>query len=326
MSSKSPLLIAAVGLALALALAGCDTEELPLKIVGQLESDRVEIAADVSEPVIGRAVVEGQAVDVGQILIEQDPARVLSRIAEAEAAANQARARLAELIRGPRKEQIVAAQAEVRGAEDELAFRQKEFARAKQVHERQLASPEALDRATATRNTAQASLDGANARLAELLTGTTVEELRQAEEALSQADARIASLAIDLARHRTAAPVAGVIDSLLFEIGERPLAGQALAVLLPGAQPHARVFIPESIRVSVTPGTRARILVDGLNQPVDGIVRWVSSEASFTPYFALTERDRGRLTYMAKIDLDFSQRRLPDGVPVEVELLLEPTE
>ena len=44
------------------------------------------------------------------------------------------------------------------------------------------------------------------------------------------------------------------------------------------------------------------------------------NEAAFTPYFALTERDRGHLSYVAKIDLDVDGERLPDGVPVEVEI------
>jgi HlyD family secretion protein len=91
-----------------------------------------------------------------------------------------------------------------------------------------------------------------------------------------------------------------------------------LVVLLAGEQPHARVYIPEPLRVRITPGTVARILVDGLDEPLDGRVRWVSSEAAFTPYFALTEHDRGRLSYAAKIDLEDFSRRLPDGVPVEV--------
>ncbi|MDH3955033.1 MAG: hypothetical protein OEV03_12475, partial [Gammaproteobacteria bacterium] len=56
--------------------------------------------------------------------------------------------------------------------------------------------------------------------------------------------------------------------------------------------------------------------------PLAGRVRWVAHEAAFTPYFALTERDRGRLTYLAKVDIEEQQERLPDGVPVEVKLLL----
>ena len=58
-----------------------------------------------------------------------------------------------------------------------------------------------------------------------------------------------------------------------------------------------------------------------MQAPLDGQIRWVASEAAFTPYFALTEHDRGRLTFQAKIDLDVEGQRLPDGVPVKVELL-----
>jgi HlyD family secretion protein len=77
------------------------------------------------------------------------------------------------------------------------------------------------------------------------------------------------------------------------------------------------------MRVSIVPGTSARIFIDGLSKPMPGRVRWVSSESAFTPYFALTERDRGRLSFAAKIDIDAKAagERLPDGVPVEVEFL-----
>ena len=70
----------------------------------------------------------------------------------------------------------------------------------------------------------------------------------------------------------------------------------------------------------VTPGKAATIHVDGLATPIPGRVRWVAAEAAFTPYYALTERDRGHLTYLAKIDIDDDRERLPDGVPVEVDL------
>ena len=92
--------------------------------------------------------------------------------------------------------------------------------------------------------------------------------------------------------------------------------------MLGGRQPYARVYIPERLRAHVRPGVDARVSVDGLDAPVAAHVRWVAHEAAFTPYFALTERDRGRLTYLAKVDIDDRQERLPDGVPVDVELLL----
>jgi len=111
-----------------------------------------------------------------------------------------------------------------------------------------------------------------------------------------------------------------VLDSWMVEPGERPLPGQPLAVLLTGSQPYARIYLPEEMRVAVMPGAKAEIHVDGRDTPLDGRVRWVSSEAAFTPFFALTEHDRGRLTYAAKIDIDYDGTRLPDGVPVQVRI------
>ena len=94
-------------------------------------------------------------------------------------------------------------------------------------------------------------------------------------------------------------------------------------VILGGTQPYARVYVPEALRVHVTAGNDVLVLVDGLDNPLSGRVRWVASEPAFTPYYALTERDRGRLSYVAKIDISIDRDRLPDGVPVEVEFLFD---
>jgi HlyD family secretion protein len=198
--------------------------------------------------------------------------------------------------------------------------------RVQKIHAQQLASPELLDRAKAALDAAEANDDLRHAQLQELLSGTTVEEIAQAEHAVKQAAARRDLLQVDLQRHDIRAPVDGIVDSRLFELGERPKPGQAVIVMLSGEQPFARVYIPEHLRVQVQPGMTATIYVDGLDQPLDGRVRWVASEAAFTPYYALTERDRGHLSYVAKVDIVGRQERLPDGVPVEVKLPLEGSE
>ncbi len=305
------------------AVAACGPGEPTNRAVGELASDRIELSAESSEPITRIAVAEGTVVAAGDVLIVQDSARAEARLAEASAVLGQAQARLDELVRGPRKELIAAARANVEGATQDLEFRESEATRIRDIHSRGLASPEQLDRAQAALDAAQASVKLRLAQLEELLTGTTVEELAQAEQAVKQAAARRDAAQVDLERHTLRAPVDGVADSRLYEIGERPTLGQPVMIVLGGAQPYARVYVPESIRVHVQAGTAARVFVDGLDLALDGRVRWVASEAAFTPYFALTERDRGRLTYVAKIDLETDGKRLPDGVPVEAEFVIE---
>ena len=307
----------------ALVIVACSDSQDANRVVGEMASDRVEITAEVAEPIALIAVAEGASVATGDVLLQQNADRAAARLKESAAGLAEAQARLDELTRGPRSEQIGAARANVSGATQELEFRAAEYERAKQGHEKQLASPETLDRAKANLDAAQANLDLRRAQLQELLAGTTVEELAQAEQAVQQAEARRDGAAIDLDRHTIRAPVDGVADSRLFEIGERPNPGQPVMVFLSGEQAHARVYVPETLRVRITPGTAARLFVDGLDTAIDGRVRWVASEPAFTPYFALTERDRGRLSYLAKVDLTETRERLPDGVPVEVEFLLD---
>jgi HlyD family secretion protein len=304
-------------------LTACTEPDGVNTIVGEMASDRIELTAEVSEPIIEILVNEGDLVEQGQLLVRQDDSRTVARLAEADAALAERQARLDELVRGPRSEQIAAARANVDGAVDSRDFRQAEFTRAEKVHAMNLASPEALDRAKAALDSALAELDLRRAQLQELLTGTTVEELAQAEQAVAQAVARRDYLAVDLARHELRAPVDGVADTRLFELGERPAREQVVMVVLSGAQSYARVYVPESLRVHVTPGTPALIHVDGLDKSIQGRVRWISSEAAFTPYFALTERDRGRLSFVAKVDITDAISRVPDGVPVDVELQID---
>ena len=309
-------------LALFTALLGsaCSSEPDTARIVGELASDRVELTAEAGEPITEILVAEGERVSQGQVLLRQDVRRADARLAEANAAVLQAQARLDELVRGPRSELIAAARANAAGAAQELAFRRSEFTRAKEIHDRKLACAETLDSAKAALDAALANDELRRAQLQELLSGTTVEELAQAEQAVAQASARRDLLAVDVERHQIIAPVDGIVDSRLFEVGERPSPGQAMLILLPGEQPHARVYVPEEQRISLRVGAAVKVSIDGIDATLDGRVRWVASEAMFTPYFALTERDRGHLTYAAKIDIETDGDRLPDGVPVSVEL------
>jgi HlyD family secretion protein len=305
-----------------LLLAACDNSDNLNIVVGELASDRIELIAEVNEPILEILVAEGEQVTAGQLILRQDDTRASARLREAEAAVGQAQARLDELVRGPRQEQIAQARANLAGANRDLEFRRTAFRRAKDLLEKELASPQTRDRAKAELDAAEANLALRRAQLQELLAGTTVEELAQAEQSLQQAQARRDSASLDVERHRLVAPVDGIFDSRLFEPGERPPAGQPVAVMLGGSQPYARIYVPERLRARVRPGTDARIAVDGTGAPLTGQVRWVAHEAAFTPYFALTERDRGRLTYLAKVDIEEQRERLPDGVPVEVELLV----
>ena len=88
--------------------------------------------------------------------------------------------------------------------------------------------------------------------------------------------------------------------------------------MLDSSRTFARVYVPETLKAQLQPGDQIDVRLDGVSEIMEGRVRWVSSDATFTPYFALTEHDRSRLSYLAEIDLPGASG-LPSGLPLEAD-------
>lgn len=297
--------------------SGCEKNAGP-HMVGTLEWERIELAADAAEPIVEIAVHEGERVNKGQELLRLDSRRLSAQLDQARGARNQAAARLAELARGTRAERILEASARLTGADQVLEVRSQELERAQQLLLQRLISPDDMDKTRAARDSARAERDAARAVLNELQAGSTKEQIEQARQAVVQADANIRLAETNLDRLTVRAPGDARVDALPFQIGERPAVGSVVAVLLEGAYPYARVYVPEPMRVRVHTGDGAQVFVDGVATPFAGKVRTVAGDPAFTPYYALTEHDRGRLSFVAKIDLTGGGQDLPGGVPVSV--------
>lgn len=301
---------------LAVFLVGC--EEEPPMAVGQLESDRIELIAETNEPITAIMALEGELVSPGSILVRQDTSRIQLRIAEAGANVTRLEAVLAEQIAGPRVETIAATEASLQEAKIERDFRERDLQRQVGLRESNLTSIESVDNAERLLATAEARIEFVAAQLAELNAGTRSEQIAQTHGSLLQVKSQIESMRFDQARHDITAPVAGVLDSLPYELGERPRVGDVVAVLLGGEQPFARIYIPEPQRAGISVGSKLDIHIDGIANPLSGTVRRIAADPAFTPYFALTERDRSRLSYVAEVTFPTQAARLPEGLPVQV--------
>jgi HlyD family secretion protein len=311
---------AAVALAV-LALAACADETAPQEIHGTLERDRLELIAEASERIVEIPVREGARVAAGTVLVVQQTDAIAARLAAAQSAVDEQARRLEELERGPRAQELVAARATLAGAESALNSAGREFDRIRSLVERRLTSESELDRARAERDRTRAERDAARASLRLLEEGTRSEQLAQARAALDGARAALRELETSAVRYSVRAPRAGLVEALPYELGERPPAGAPVVVLLTDGAPHARVHVPEPLRASYLPGTRVELRVDGVAEPLAGTVRFVAAQASFTPYYALTQRDRSRLAFLAEIDLEGEAAdSLPAGIPVQVRL------
>jgi len=192
--------------------------------------------------------------------------------------------------------EVATAEAALAGARTSDRVSEHELARARRLRGERVTSEQTLDRA-------QLGRDEAAARL------------REAEARLDVARKHARDLEI-------LSPVAGVLDQLPFESGERVPVGAVVAVVLSDGPAWVRVWVPEDRAVRVHPGLPAEIRIDGIPEPLAGAVLDVSREPEFTPHYALTERDRVHLVYETRVEIR-GRSQLRPGVPAEVRLNLE---
>jgi HlyD family secretion protein len=307
---------------LALALGACarhDGDALP----GTLERDRVELVADADEIIISLPVPEGAAVKAGDVVVVQDRALSSTEVDAARAQFAEAEARLQELTNGPLPTTIRAAAARRDAARVQRDDAVRERDRLLGLVSQSLVSRSQADRQVAAADAAEAALHEAEAELRELQQGTRAEQITQARQAVDSARANLAGLETTSSRLEVRAPIDATVDALPFHRGERPARGATVAVLLATAAPYARIHVPEGLRARVRSGTPATIHVDGVARAFRGKVRFIASDAQFTPYFALTAEDRSKLSFLAEVVFeDAEAARLPSGVPVDVTLEL----
>lgn len=265
---------------LALLLTACG-DDTALPLTGTLERDRMELVAEAQEPILQIAVHEGDRVKAGDLILKLDDSEATAKLQQAQAARDEAAAHIP-------------------GTEATYTRTQKDYDRIQKLVSQGTRPASDLDQARDALDNARAGHNVAAAALA------------QAQAALDQA-----RISLDWLTVR--APRDASVDSLPYHLGERPPARAVVAVLLDANDAYAQVYIPEPLRARIQPNTQATLKFDGVDKSYTGTLRFVSEDASFTPYYSLTERDRSRLAYLAKVYLQGDATSLPSGAPVSVD-------
>lgn len=306
-------------LIIVLVFPGCKDGSSGLAL-GTLERDRIAHTATANEVVTALPVSRGGRVSVGDILVQLDNRQQTALTAKAQAHVAEAQANLEKLRNGARPEEVAAASAKLAGAKAALIESEASYLRTKTLVLKGLISQANLDQALASKDANSAAVHTAQEALLILTNGTRHEDLLMAEANLAVMQAALASENKKLDDLTVTATRDGLLDNLPWNLGERVTMGSPVAIVLAGITPYARIYVPESYRINITPGDNLFIHVDGLGATVTGKVRWISSEPAFTPYYALNQEERARLMYLAEVQLPDSYAALPNGVAVQVEL------
>lgn len=301
-----------------LLLNGCQSESEHIAL-GTLERDSLTLNSLVTQQILTLPVAEGQQVTQGQLLLQFKDDAAQAQLAFAKAQLKQAQAALAETQNGNRPEQVESAYAAWQGAQanDKEALLQ--LQRTQELFRVSAIGRAALDNASAFRDQTKAQAEQLEQRWLELKNGAREEVIIQHQAQVDAAQAQVAIAQESLSHYQIIAPAAGVIDSSPWLPGDSVLAGTQMFRLLTNTQSYARVYLPEAIRQQAQPGTVVKVMIHGYDQAFNGVVRTVRNKPAYTPYFALNEKERSRLMYLAEIDVSEAED-VPIGTALEVHM------
>jgi multidrug resistance efflux pump len=188
----------------------------------EARGDRVELSFEQSGRIVEVLVDEGDRVTQGQVLARLDDRIARAQVARAEAALTAAIARRDLAKRGPRKDEIRAAAAEVDAARASAWERGVSKDRAERLLAAEAdAIPLAeVDTARGAAQASDAQARAAEARLALLEKGTRKELVAEAEAAVALAAADLEAARTVLSQTELVAPADGVVLRRLHETGE----------------------------------------------------------------------------------------------------------
>ncbi|MCF3110042.1 biotin/lipoyl-binding protein [Niabella sp. CC-SYL272] len=218
----------------------------PIAVEGKVKKDVISFAPKVTGRILKIFVTEGQTVKKGDTLALLDVPEVSAKIAQAQGAVNAAAAQEQMARHGATADQMKQLQAKYRGLKEQYAFAQKSFARATNMYNDSLMSPQAYDEVYAKLQGAKAQYDAVVAELDDVKKGTRIEKVEMASGQASQAKGALQEANVAYSERYIIATNDMEIETISLNTGELATAGFALFNgYIPGST-WFRFTIPES--------------------------------------------------------------------------------
>src|SRR3954464_14443270 len=273
-------------------------------VSGTIETDESHVASRYGGRVESITPIEGDQLDPGQVFIHLEAAELQARYA-------QARAQLAELKAGPRKEEIEAAKNDWQAAQADLEFARSDAKRLSESFEQRTVSASERDRAVSRAQSLEKSVAAARSRYDLLLAGTRQERIDQAQAQLNEIQTHLREMEI-------ASPTNAVLETLHVKVGDVPGPNQQVATLLLTDHLWVRVFVPEPWLGLIKLGDEVQIKVDSFpDKTFKGHVEQIARSAEFTPRNVQTVSDRVKQVFGIKIRLPGNTAELRAGMSAD---------
>ncbi|GAB6140526.1 efflux RND transporter periplasmic adaptor subunit [Methylosoma difficile] len=311
---------------------------------GRIEGDHYTVSGKWPGRVVSLLVHEGDLVEKDQAMMELDDAQILAKVSQAQAAVDISQAQYqaafavlsvykknVQLTIDTAKAGLSRADADVYASKANQEQAYKDAERFRELFSRETVAEQRSEQAYLNWKVARAQHSGAlsvriqaEKRLAEAgLGGEQILAKQEEVDALAakvrQAQAALAEAQSVLDDFIILAPAAGMITTRIADNGEMVAAGSPLFDIVDLNQLYLKVYVPEKEVGKVRLGLPAQIYTDAYpDRPFPAVIRYIASQAEFTPKEVQTPDERVKLVYAVKLYLNENPgHQLTPGLPAD---------
>ncbi|MEQ8523147.1 HlyD family efflux transporter periplasmic adaptor subunit [Gracilimonas sp.] len=282
--------------ALIVLLVGCSSDPKS-DAYGQFEADEITISSESSGVLKSFTVKEGMKLENGQKAGQVDSTQLSLRKKELHASVRAVRTNISKLD----------AQAAV--YEEQLQTAKKDLDRFTNLKQNNAATQQQIDQAEGQVNVLQKQI-------------TSVNVQKQSVYAeLETLKTRIAQIQDQIEKTEIINPISGTVLSSYAQPGELVSTGKPLYEIANLEEMILRVYVSGAQLQEVILGNEVDVLIDKNieeNELLSGVVRWIASEAEFTPRMIQTKEERVTQVYAVEISVQNPNGKLKIGMPGEV--------
>ncbi len=286
---------------------------------GNVEIREVRIGFKVPGRLAQLHVDEGDTVRAGSLLAELETTEFLDAIEQAKAVLAARQAELLALENGSRPEEIEKAKSLAEAARVAVRNAEVSLRRAKELAPKGAVSQEMLDNAQAAYDQAVANYQAALASQRLVEVGPRQEDIDRAKALVRQAEAALKEAERRLSDTRLIAPVQGVVQVRIHEVGDYVNVGEPIFSIARQDEVWVRTYVSEPELDRIRPGMVVEVQTDGGNR-FSGRVGFISSVAEFTPKSVETREVRTTLMYRVRVLVKDPSGTLRQGMPVTVRI------
>ena len=287
--------------------------------------------------------------------IEKEERTSADEINQAEASLRAAQDRLSKLLSGYRPQEVEQARTEVERTKSELEKAEKFYARAKHLVDGGYVAVKDFDTAKESYEVALAMHKKANEYHALMKEGFRKEEIQEARSEVEKVNAALSlanskrlqvkvyryeldvlkaqikegKAALEVAKRQVEyseifSPVTGAVLVKSAEAGEYVSPGATVVTIADLDHVWLKAYVDETDLGRVKLGQKVRIKTDTFpGKTYEGEISFISSEAEFTPKQVQTQKERVKLVYRIKVDVENRNRELKPGMPADGEILFD---